>query len=87
MVVASEQAAQVKSVFMYFGFEQWHFPSAMEKAAPEEDPKQTQRLPTLARVVLGSEQEEQVPLASMYFVAGQWQAPSIWEKTTPEEGY
>ena len=86
MVVASEQAAQVKSVFMYFGEEQWHFPSVMEKAAPEEAPKQTQRSLELAPVVLGSEQEEQVPLASMYFVAGQWHMPSIWEKTVPEDG-
>ena len=86
MVVASAQAAQVKSVFIYFGLEQWHFPSVLEKAAPDKTPLQTQRSLELAPVVLGSEQEEQVPLASMYFVAGQWQTPSIWEKTAPEEG-
>ena len=71
---------------MYFGEEQWHFPSAMEKAAPEDAPKQKQRSLELAPVVLGSEQVVQVPLASMYFVAGQWQTPSIWEKTAPEDG-
>ena len=58
----------------------------MEKVAPEEAPKQTQRSLELAPVVLGSEQVVQVPLASMYFVAGQWHMPSVWEKTAPEDG-
>ena len=62
---------------MYFGFEQWHFPSVLEKTAPDEDHLQKQRLFKLAAMVLGSEQVEQVPWPLRYLLEAQAHVPVV----------
>ena len=70
-MLRSEQAAQVKSAFIYLVDGQWHFPSVAEKVAPEDAPLQMQTLLALDPVREESEQEAQVPSPFRYCVAEQ----------------